>query len=47
MNSFDVVIISRAVSSGHYSGAGASAWSSVETPTLILGGHVLRTSRLG
>ena len=47
MNSFDVVIISRAVSSGHYSGAGASAWSSVETPTLILGGYVLRTSRLG
>ena len=47
MNTFDLVIISRAVSSGHYSGDGAALWSSVRTPTLILGGYVLRTSRLG
>ncbi|HIG29722.1 MAG TPA: hypothetical protein EYQ50_18770 [Verrucomicrobiales bacterium] len=47
LNQFDLVIISRAVSSGHYSNEGATAWTSVTTPSLILGGYVLRTSRMG
>ncbi|HIL69583.1 MAG TPA: hypothetical protein EYG38_07010 [Verrucomicrobia bacterium] len=47
LNQFDLVIISRAVSSGHYRNDGATGWTSVTTPSLILGAYVLRTSRMG
>jgi hypothetical protein len=48
LNTFDLVIISRSVPSGDYELASeTAAWHSVATPTLILGGYVLRSSRLG
>jgi len=48
LNTFDLVIISRSVSSGGYSsGDSADAWNSVSSPMLVLGGYVLRTSRMG
>lgn len=48
LNAHDLVIISRSVSSGDYQDASeAGAWNSIEAPMLILGGYVLRTSRLG
>lgn len=48
LNAHDLVVISRSVASGDYQDAAeAGAWNSVEAPALILGGYVLRTSRLG
>ena len=47
LNSFDLVIISRSVPSGNYQNAGATAWNSVSAPTMVLGGYVLRNSRMG
>ena len=48
LNVFDLVIISRSVPSGDYQDAPeAGAWNSVTAPTMILGGYVLRSSRLG
>jgi len=48
LNEYDLVIISRSVPSGDYQDAAeAAAWNSVETPILIFGGYILRTSRLG
>jgi len=48
LNAYDLVIISRSVSSGDYADPPETlAWNSVEAPTLILGGYILRTSRLG
>jgi hypothetical protein len=48
LSDYDLVIISRSVSSGGYSsGANADNWNSVTTPTIQLGGYVLRTSRMG
>jgi hypothetical protein len=48
LNAYDMVIISRSVSSGDYQDPPETlAWNSVEAPTLILGGYILRTSRLG
>ncbi len=48
LNTFDLVIISRSVDSGHYNnGAPADLWNtSVTAPTMILGGYILRNSRL-
>ena len=47
LNGFDLVIISRTASSGHYSGSGASLWNSVTAPLINLNGYTLRSSRLG
>jgi len=48
LNGYDLVIISRSVSSGGYStGANADAWNSVTSPMLVLGGYVIRNNRMG
>jgi hypothetical protein len=47
LNTFDLVIISRTASSGHYGGSGATAWNSVTAPMINLNGYTLRNSRLG
>jgi hypothetical protein len=48
LNAFDLVIISRSVSSGGYQEpASTAAWHSIKTPTMILGSYVLRNTRLG
>ncbi|HIG29170.1 MAG TPA: hypothetical protein EYQ50_15835 [Verrucomicrobiales bacterium] len=47
LNQFDLVIISRSVASSGYRNEGATAWNSVTTPMLVMGGYVLRTSRMG
>ena len=47
LNAADLVIISRAVSSGNYSNDSATTWNGVTSPMIILGGYVLRTSRMG
>jgi hypothetical protein len=48
LNTFDLVIISRSVPSGDYQDAPETlAWHGVKTPTIVLGGYVLRNSRLG
>jgi hypothetical protein len=44
----DLVIISRSVASAHYQQANeTAAWHGLNVPTIILGGYVLRGSRLG
>lgn len=43
----DLVIISRSVPSGNYQDAGAVAWNSVPRPMILMGGYILRNSRLG
>lgn len=48
LNAFDLVVISRSVPSGDYQDPPeTAAWNSITTPTLILGGYILRASRLG
>jgi len=47
LNAFDLVIVSRTASSGHYSGSGASLWNSITAPLINLNGYTLRNSRLG
>jgi len=48
LNAFDLVIVSRSVPSGDYQDAPeAAAWNGIASPTIILGGYVLRNSRLG
>jgi hypothetical protein len=48
LNSFDLVIISRSVNSGHYElDAETAAWNSINAPTIIMGGYTLRNNRLG
>jgi hypothetical protein len=47
LNTFDLVIISRTASSGHYSGSGATLWNSITAPMINLNGYTLRSSRLG
>lgn len=47
LNAFDLVIISRTASSGHYGGSGATLWNSITTPMINLNGYTLRNSRLG
>lgn len=48
LNSADLVIISRSVGSGGYQNdAQTAAWNGITAPTMILGGYVLRGSRLG
>jgi hypothetical protein len=48
LNSFDLVIISRSVPSGHYQNSPSpELWHSVNSPTMLLGGYILRANRLG
>jgi concanavalin A-like lectin/glucanase superfamily protein len=47
LSTFDLVIISRTASSGHYSGSGATLWNSITAPLINLNGYTLRNSRLG
>jgi len=48
LNAYDLVIISRSVSSGDYSAANSTqAWNGIESPVMILGGYIMRSSRLG
>jgi len=48
LNPADLVIISRSVASGHYQqDTETAAWSALAKPVIILGGYVLRGSRLG
>ncbi len=48
LNAADLVIISRAVSSSHYSNDAATAWNTtISAPMIIMGGYVLRSSRMG
>jgi len=47
LNAADLVIISRAVASGGYSNDGATAWNNISAPMIIMGGYVLRSSRMG
>lgn len=47
LNAADLVIISRSVSSGNYSGDAATAWNAIEAPMIVMGGYTLRSSRMG
>ena len=47
LNAADLVIISRSVSSGNYSNDAATTWNTVSAPMIIMGGYVLRSSRMG
>ena len=48
LNTNDVIIISRSVPSGHYDSAPeVAAWNGISKPMIILGGYVIRNSRLG
>src|SRR5690606_21243795 len=48
LNAFDLVIISRSVGSGDYQDPPETlAWNGITAPMMILGGYVLRASRLG
>jgi hypothetical protein len=49
LNTFDLVIISRSVNSGHYElDAETKDWNTnIGAPTMIMGGYVLRNIRLG
>jgi hypothetical protein len=48
LNGFDIVIISRSVPSGHYQTDPSPAlWNGITKPMMVLGGYVLRASRLG
>jgi hypothetical protein len=48
LGTFDLVIISRSAPSGDYQDPPETlAWNGLKTPTMILGGYILRNSRLG
>lgn len=49
LNTFDLIIISRSVNSGHYQQSSETlAWNTgITKPLMILGGYVLRENRLG
>ena len=48
LNTFDLVMISRSVPSGDYQDAPETkAWNGITAPTMVMGGYVLRNSRLG
>ena len=47
LNAADLVIISRSAPSGHYQNAAATAWNGISASTMILGGYVIRNSRMG
>ena len=49
LNSFDLVILSRSVPSGHYQQAGEQVFwnNTVTAPVMSLGGYIIRNTRLG
>jgi hypothetical protein len=47
INAADLVIIGRAVASSGYQNDGATAWNNISAPMIIMGGYVLRNSRMG
>ncbi|MBL9135186.1 MAG: hypothetical protein JNK85_04930 [Verrucomicrobiales bacterium] len=48
LNTFDLVVISRSVPSGNYQTPESTAlWNGLTKPTLVMGGYILRGSRLG
>lgn len=48
LNTFDLVIISRSVPSGDYQDPPETlAWNGVTAPTMVMGGYIMRNSRLG
>ncbi|HOW64711.1 MAG TPA: PA14 domain-containing protein [Candidatus Paceibacterota bacterium] len=48
LNTYDLVIISRSVPSGDYQDPPETlAWNGITAPTMVLGGYVIRNSRLG
>lgn len=48
LNSADLVIISRSVPSGDYQDdPETAAWASVTAPVMLMGGYIIRNSRLG
>src|ERR1051325_7299204 len=48
LNTFDVVITSRSGPSGNYQTAASTAlWHGLTKPTMIMGGYIMRASRLG
>ena len=47
LNAADLVITSRSVPSGDYSGDAATAWNGITSPLIVMGGYPLRTSRMG
>jgi hypothetical protein len=48
LNTFDLVIISRSVPSGDYQDPPETlAWNGLKAPTIVMGGYVMRNSRLG
>lgn len=48
LNAYDLVIISRSVPSGDYElDAETAAWNGITAPTIIMGGYIMRSSRLG
>lgn len=48
LNKFSLIIISRSVPSGDYQDPPeTAAWNGITTPMMILGGYVLRATRLG
>lgn len=48
LNTFDLVIISRAVPSGNYQTPESTAlWHGITKPTMVLGGYIARANRLG
>ncbi len=48
LNAFDLVIISRSVPSGDYQDPPETlAWNGLTAPTMVLGGYIMRNSRLG
>ncbi|HVR36345.1 MAG TPA: LamG-like jellyroll fold domain-containing protein, partial [Methylomirabilota bacterium] len=48
LNTFDLVIISRSVPSGDYQDPPeTAAWNGLTAPSILMGGYILRNSRLG
>ncbi|MCP5525639.1 MAG: hypothetical protein H7A47_02375 [Verrucomicrobiales bacterium] len=47
LNTYDLVVISRPVSSSHYQNAGATAWNGITAPMMVMSGYTLRNSRMG
>jgi hypothetical protein len=48
LNAFDLVIISRSVPSGDYQDPPeTAAWNGISAPMMLMGGYILRSSRLG
>ncbi|RPJ36642.1 MAG: discoidin domain-containing protein, partial [Planctomycetaceae bacterium] len=47
LNAADLVIISRSVASGSFQDAAATSWNQITAPMMILGGYVIRQSRMG